>query len=203
MNFGWLPSLGIYLVGILIIGMTFKKHLNTPSLSNKDKLNQLLQAEQEAQFVRSKPIPDSFLIQVDFTKFPTVDHSECHRVYCNLIHFSTLSMVNLQGQTNLELKKHYGPQTLEQISAYEKNYFDFMNMAIKYGQTLYEHNFIQEARLCLEQCIAYHCDISKCYILLIEIYKSQEDQQSLKSLKSIIEIEMGNSPFLHKVLEML
>lgn len=202
MNFGWLGSLGIYLMGILIIGMTFKRRLNTTP-SNKEKLDKLLHAEQEAQFVRSKPIPDSLLIQADFSKFPNVDHPECQRIYRQLMRFSTLSMVNLQGQTNLELKQHYGPQTLEQISAYEKNYFDFMNIAIKYGQTLYENNFIQEARLCLEQCIIYHCDISKCYILLIEIYKSQEDQQSLKSLKSIIEIEMGNSPFLHKVLKML
>lgn len=203
MNLGWIPSLGIYLFGILIIAYTFKRCLYHTKPSSKDRLNDLLQAEHEAQFIRSKALPNEYLIQVDFSKYPIVHQSECEKLYCALMRYSTLPMANLQGKTNLELKQTYGSQTLQQIADYEKNYFEFMNATIKYGSALYENGFLDEARQTLEQCIQYHCDVSKCYALLIEIYTKQHDGAALESLRSTISKEMCNSPFLHKVLKML
>lgn len=203
MDLGWIPSLGIYLLGILVIAYAFKYRLYHTEPSSKDKLDALLQAEHDAQFIRSKALPTECLIQVDFSKYPTVHHTECEKLYQAVMRFSNLPMANLQGQTNLELKQKYGAQTLEQITVYEKNYYGFINATIKYGSILYENGFINEARQTLEQCILYHCDVSKCYTLLIEIYTKQQDQAALESLRSTIKKEMCNSPFLHKVLSML
>ena len=203
MDLGWLPSLAVYILGIALLGLTFKKYLRKTEPSSKEKLATLLKAEQDAQFTRPKTLAPELFIQVDFSKFPTVSHEECQKKYNAVMGYANLSMVNLQGHTNLELKQSYGPQMLEMIGQYEKNYFGFMDISIQYGKILYENNYINEARQTLEQCMRYHCDVSKCYILLIEIYKKQNDYQALENLKPIIQEEMCDSPFLHKVIEML
>ena len=203
MNLSWIPSLGMYLLGIVVIAFTFKQFLNKTKPSSKEKLSILLQAEHDAQYTRSKVLPSELLLHVDFEKYPFVDHIECQKKYQQLMRYAKLPMVNLQGQTNLELKQAYGPQTLEKIGQYEKNYFSFMDISIQYGKILYENGYVTEARQALEQCLIYHCDVSKCYILLIEIYKRQNDYKALDELKNIVQIEMSQSPFLHKVLVML
>ena len=203
MNFGWIPSLVMYILGITLIGFTFKTYLRKTRPSSKERLDEMLQEEHKAQYTRSVPLPENQLLQVDFTKYPKVEHIECEKKYQALMHYAQLSMVNLKGQTNLELKKMYGAQTLELIGQYEKNYYAFMDTAIQYGKTLYENGYLAEARQTLEHCLNYHCDVSKCYIMLIEIYKLQNDFHALDKLKTIAQVAMCQSPFLHKVLNMI
>lgn len=203
MNLSWVPSLGVYIIGILIIACTFRHFLKKTEPSSKSKLEALLQAEHDAQYTRSKLFPSELLLQVDFSQYPVVQHLDCQKKYQQLMRYAKLSMVNLQGQTNLELKQTYGPQVLEIISQYEQNYFKFMDISIQYGKILYENGYLTEARQVLEQCLIYHCDTSKCYILLTEIYKETNDYKALDELKGIVQKEMNQSPFLHKVLALL
>ena len=203
MNFGWLPSLGLYIVGLGFIGVSFKSYLSKTSPSSKEKLDALLMQEHEAQFVRSVQLPNEFFIQVDCSLYPKTDCKACTELYETLVRYAKRPMVNLQGKTNLELKQSYGAQTLESISDYERNYYEFLDISIQYAKALYENDELCKARQTLETCIHYHCDISKCYQLLIDIYKKQSDIEALTHLRPIIEKEMQHSPFLHKVLEML
>lgn len=203
MNFGWLPSLGLYIIGLGFIGISFKSYLSKTSPSTKEKLDALLMQEHEAQFARSVQLPNEFFIQVDASLYPKTDCKACTQLYETLMRYAKRPMVNLQGKTNLELKQNYGAQTLESISDYEKNYYDFLDISIQYAKALYESDYLSEARQTLEACIHYHCDVSKCYQLLIDIYKKQSDTEALNHLRPIIEKEMQHSPFLHKVLEML
>lgn len=203
MNLGWIPSMGMYLIGIFIIACTFKQVLRKTAPSTKVNLETLLKAEHEAQYTRSKSLSSELLLHVDFEKYPSVQQMDCQKKYQQLMRYAHLSMINLQGKTNLELKQTYGPQGLELIGQYEKNYFGFMDISIQYGKILYENGYLLEARQTLEQCLLYQCDISKCYILLIEIYKALNDEQALNELEIIIQKEMSQSPFLHKVLAIL
>lgn len=203
MNFGWLPSLGLYIIGLGFIGMSFKSYLAKTSPSTKDKLDALLMQEHEAQFARSVKLPNEFFIQVDVSLYPKIEHKDYSQIYQTLVRYANRPMVNLQDKTNLELKQTYGAQTLESISEYERNYYEFLDISIQYAQILYENDYLCEARQTLETCIHYHCDISKCYHLLIDIYKKQFDTEALNRLRPIIEKEMQHSPFLHKVLEMI
>lgn len=203
MNLGWITSFGLYIIGILLIFFTFKNAINHTQPSSKEKLEQFLQLEHEAQFARTKALPNDLLMKVDFSRFPCVENETCKKIYSDLMRFSNLAMANLADKSNLELKQAYGPQTLEKISAYEKNFFDFMNKTLKYGKTLLDLGYIQEARQTLELCANYHCDISKCYLLLIDIYKKQQDLAALSNLRITVQKEMCHSPFLHKVLEQL
>lgn len=151
--------------------------------------------------VRSSELPQNLFIQLDVKAFPTVELEVCQKVYTMLLRKANKPMVNLKDQSNLDLKSLYGAQIVDKVSVYEKNYFEFMDILFKYGKILYDNNYIKEAQMTLEEGIDYHCDVSKCYILLIKIYKAQKNKMAISRLKNVVEKEMKNSPLLHKVLE--
>ena len=201
MNLSWLPSFMLYLIGVCILFFMFKNMFIKKRDYNKDDWKILLEEEHATQFVRSKDLPQEFFIQVDQDAFPNVAHEACQKMYQRLVYQMNQPMVNLKEHSNLELKRLYGPQIVDQVSGYEKNYFEFIDILFKYGKILYDNQYIKEAQSVLEQGILYHCDLSKCYLLLLQIYKEQKDEQAISRLKQVVEEEMKNSPFLHKVLE--
>lgn len=201
MNLSWLPSFMLYILGIFMLVLSFKKQLNKKRDYKKDDWKILLEKEHATQFVRSMQLPHNLFIQVDTKAFPKVENEACLKVYCTLLRSANRTMVNLKGQSNLDLKKLYGPQVVDEVSAYEKNYFEFMDILFKYGKILYDNNYVHEAQIVLEQGVNYHCDVSKCYVLLIQIYKEQNNETAISRLKNVVEKEMKDSPFLHKVLE--
>lgn len=75
-----------------------------------------------------------------------------------------------------------------------------MQKAIRYSEHLIQCHALIEAQAVLELCIMYHCDISKCYLLLIDVYRMQDNTTALAKLEETIKNEMASSPFLHKVL---
>lgn len=201
MNLDWIPSFMLYILGILILALSFKNRLIKKRDYKKDNWRILLEKEHAIQFVRSTELPQNLFIQVDSEAFPTVELEACQQVYSTLLRNANKPMVNLKDQSNLDLKSLYGPQIVDKVSVYEKNYFEFMDILFKYGKILYDNNYVQEAQMTLEQGIKYHCDVSKCYLLLIKIYKEQKNKTAISRLKNVVEKEMKNSPLLHKVLE--
>jgi len=201
MNLGWIPSFILYIMGVLILALSFKKQLNKKRDYKKDDWKILLEKEHATQFIRSIDLPDDFFIHVNTKAFPQVQHEACQKIYTMLIRNANRTMVNLKDHSNLDLKMLYGPQVVEKVSAYEKNYFEFMDILFKYGKILYDNHYVPEAQMVLEKGIEYHCDVSKCYLLLIQIYKEQKNEAAISRLRNVVTTEMKNSPFLHKVLE--
>jgi len=105
MDLGWLPSLGFYILGILIIGLTFRMHLRKANSSSQEKLANLLQEEQNARFVRASELKTELFIQVDFLAYPSVTHKACAKKYQELMSYAKRPMMNLQKFSNLELKQ--------------------------------------------------------------------------------------------------
>lgn len=200
MILGWIPSFGLYVIGLLILGITFRNYLKKNKKSTQNNWISVLEQEHAAQFVRSKPLDEKLFINIDFTLFPHVEEISCQNQYLALMHYAKSPMINLKNESNLTLKSTYGPQIVEEVAAYEKNYLDCMNTAIQYAEQLLQQGYLKEAQTTLEICINYHCDISKCYLLLIDLYKQQSNLQGLTALKEIATIEMQNSPFLNKIL---
>lgn len=200
MILGWIPSFGLYVIGLLILGITFRNYLKKNKKSTQNNWISVLEQEHAAQFVRSKPLDEKLFINIDFTLFPHVEEISCQNQYLALMHYAKSPMINLKNESNLTLKSTYGPQIVEEVAAYEKNYLDCMNTAIQYAEQLLQQGYLKEAQTTLEICINYHCDISKCYLLLIDLYKQQSNLQGLTALKEIVTIEMQNSPFLNKIL---
>ena len=201
MNLDWLPSFTLYILGVFILALSFKKQLFKKQDYKKTDWKTLLEKDHATQFIRSIDLPDHLFIRVNTDAFPKVEHPACQNIYTSLLKNANRRMVNLKEQSNFDLKSLYGPQVVDQVSAYEKNYFEFMDILFKYGKMLYDNHYVQEAQMVLEQSIVYHCDVSKCYMLLLQIYKEQHNEVAISQLRNVVQTEMKNSPFLHKVLE--
>ncbi len=203
MDLSWLPSFACFIMGILILGLTFKQRIEKKNTQQKLSWQESLEKEHAMQFIRSKSIPEELFLVVDFEKYPKVENLNCQEVYLKLLSCAKSPMVNLGQMTNLEIKQQFGPSGLEMLTKYEKNYFNFMDISYEYGSILYDNGFIDEARKTLEMSILYGCDSSKCYLLLIQIYKVMNDSKALDQLKETAMKNMKNSPLLKKVLSLL
>lgn len=190
----------IYILGILILAMTFKRYVGKDRSKDKSDWRKQLEEEHQLQFVRNKPIDPTLMLHMDFTMFPVSLDPNCQKAYMSLMRFEKLSLANLSGISNLEIKKKYGASGVEQISQYEWNYTSCMQAAIDYANVLIQNGYITEAQKTLEYCIASKCDLSKCYLLLIDLYKMQQNECALIKLKDYVNKELKDSPFIDKII---
>lgn len=193
-------AFAIYILGIFILAMTFKRYVNRNNPSDQEDWRKQLEEEHQLQFVRSKPLDPTLMLSIDFTRFPVSHDQACQKAYLSLMHFEKLPLANLKGVSNLEIKKKYGASGVDKISQYEWNYTSCMQAAIHYAEVLIENGYITEAQNTLECCIEAKCDLSKCYLLLIDLYKMQQNESALIRLKDFVNKELKDSPFIDKII---
>lgn len=197
----WLPSLLCLVVGVTILFVTFKHALQKTDTKEEEKRKNFFEKERVASSIRKQPIPESLFLKVDFAVYPEVHDTNCIASYNELLSFKSRQMVNLKGYTNLDLKEIFGVGHLDLLTNYERNYLEFMDISCKYAHTLYEYGYIKEAQTVLEYTLKHQCDLSKCYLLLAEIYKLSKNTLALEELKEIASLNMKGSPYLQKVLD--
>lgn len=203
MDLSWLPSFACFVMGVFILGLTFKQSVEKTKKLQKQDWRESLEKEHTTQFVRAKAIPKNLFLSVDFGSYPKVENANCQEIYLKLLNYAKTPMVNLKQMSNLEIKQQFGPSGLDMLTNYERNYFNFMDISYEYGSILYDNGFVKEARNVLEMSTLYGCDSSKCYLLLIQIYKLMNDSAALNQLKETTMKNMKNSPLLEKVLSQL
>lgn len=203
MQLGWLPSLFLYIGGILLLCTSFKSALKAKVQLNQYPWKKEIYEEHTMQFVRNKPLDPSLFIEVALPRIQSVDHEICRKQYLALMQLASLPMVYLKNTSNKQLKQMYGPQIIESVSMYERHYFQFMQAAIDYAERLLEHGYTKECESILQECIRCHCDFSKCYLMLGSIYKSENNYEGLEMLRTAAAREMEQSPFLHKIMKQL
>lgn len=200
MHLNWLSTLLLFLLGVLIIACTIRRAIKKGNSNEQTNWQKVLEDEHALQFVRGKQFDESLMTKIDFSEFPVATQESCKKTYLDLLRYATIPMINLKGQSNFDLKKAYGPQIVEKIDSYERNFNSCMQLAISYAELLIEDQLLEEAQKTLEICVNHHCDLSKCYILLIDLYKKQQNEQALQLLEVTIQNEMAHSPFQKKVL---
>lgn len=186
--------------GVVILFITFRLKLERDTKKAKENLDVYLTKDFNALFARKKEIPESFFISVDFNSIPSVNNDECTQFYNQINKYADTKMTHLKGYTNIELKEAYGMIHFENLTCYEKNYLTFMDILVKYGSILYEKGFAEEAETVLKKALDYECDVSKCYMLLSDIYLKRRDSDSLETLTRIAKQNMNGSYYLKKVL---
>lgn len=106
MQWGFIPSLIFYILGILIIAITFRISLRKQRTPDSNDWKSSLEAEHQLEFVRNKSLDTALFLQIDFKKIPYIEDEKCKKHYLALMRYADLPMVNLQGNSNLELKKN-------------------------------------------------------------------------------------------------
>lgn len=95
---------------------------------------------------------------------------------------SEQKILNLGNRTNTDVKLEYGAGNFEFLSECDASYQNLLRCLSKEAELLLSLTFTKEAAKVLEYSISIGDDISKDYITLANIYKSESDHKSLTIL---------------------
>lgn len=159
--------------------------------------------ENEANHTRRQDISGLPYINIPLEKFPMniCDNEkikECERALTAL---SSRKILNLNNQTNTDLKLKYGPANLEELTEYDQNFATLCSTLVSYATALLELGYEQEARTVLEFGISCGSDHSQNYLLLADLYLGQKDAVSFRSLTE--RAEALDSPMKASILRRL
>ena len=122
------PCLGIFLLVIIFIAAnTFRTKQR-----QKELFDHFLQKENEANQTRRQSLDTLSYIDVPLERFPLGRYeAEIFSSYeTSLCTLSQTKMLNLNGQTNTDLKLKYGVANLDTLLEYEKNFNHFGSDAV-------------------------------------------------------------------------
>lgn len=174
------PCLGIFLLVIFFIAAnTFRT-----KQQQKELFDRFLQKENEANQTRRQNLDTLSYIHVPLERFPLGRYeaeifSSCEN---SLRALSQTKMLNLNGQTNTDLKLKYGIANLDTLLEYEKNFNQLCATLNEYGQKLAEQGHTEDARQVLEYAVAIKTDYTDSFLTLAKLYQSQGNPAKLEAL---------------------
>lgn len=181
----------LFIIMIFILWLHYEKSKST----NIDKKNTeaFWKAEQDANQTRKLDISNLEYISIPIELLPFQDTTDeiLKNLQQDILHCSTLKIVNLTGFSNTDLKLKYGAPNLTILSEYDQNYTFLVRALNSWGSYLFEQNQKEEAKTVLDFAISCNTDIKQTYILLAQIY--MEEQQSQLIYKLIEKSEALNS----------
>ena len=176
-----LPFLGLFIMLIAAISFYSKR-----STRHQQELNDSFwEREQKANFVRRQDISGLPYINIPFEDFSigAFTDSELNEIEEHLLHFRDKKILNLNNQTNTDLKLQYGPANLPILTEYDQNFTDMLQLLTRYSNRLFELEQPEAALPVLTFCIEAGSDISAQYVQLAKYYKANGQIHKIESLK--------------------
>ena len=84
--------------------------------------------------------------------------------------------------TNTELKLEYGAANLDELSAYDANFTEFVSAVNIYAQELLADGQKNAAKGLLELAVSYHADAISIYTTLADLYKQDGQATQIQNL---------------------
>lgn len=146
--------------------------------------------ERKANEVRRKPLDDLVYVKPDMSSFPMdvmaddPEVKECRELLKSL---ENEKIVNLTGQTNTDLKLHYGVANLKTLTEYDDRYTLLVQTIQKWADRLWENGYTEEAIPILEEQVRLHADITSAYRKLAVYYRDQNKPEKIEELKKTAE----------------
>lgn len=171
---------------IIIIVLYFIMRIDSNKVTKK--INEEKQAfwnkEYKSNDIRKQDISSLDYIKVPLDKLPIKDTTDetLLALQYSIINLSKVSILNLTGVSNTDLKLQYGVANLSFLSECDNNYTQLISCLYKWGSFLYDNGQLDDAKIVLEYGITCNTDISKNYILLANIYKEQNTPNKIDKL---------------------
>lgn len=146
--------------------------------------------ERKANEVRRKPLDDLVYVKPDMSSFPMdvmaddPEVKECRELLKSL---ENEKIVNLTGQTNTDLKLHYGVANLKTLTEYDDRYTLLVQTIQKWADRLWENGYTEEAIPILEEQVRIHADITSAYRKLAVYYRDKNKTEKIEELKKTAE----------------
>lgn len=175
---------------IIIIVLYFIMRIDSNKVNKKvaDEKQSFWNKEYKSNEIRKQDISSLDYIIIPLDKLPIKDTTDetLLALQYSIINLSKVSILNLTGVSNTDLKLQYGVANLNFLSECDNNYTLLVNSLYKWGSYLYDNGQLDDAKIVLEYGITCNTDISKNYILLANIYKEQNTPNKIDKLLDII-----------------
>ena len=185
-----MPIFFILFVGT-VLGIQIAMRKN--KVDFKKTLESVMDRERKANLTRKKEIEPQFFITPNLDALPIKkyedidDNKKIIKLQEVVIKKSKLKMLKFDEQiSNTDLKLKYGYSNLEIITIYEEHYNSYIQALVSWAEYLFNENNLADAEKILLEAINLKCDLSKAYILLIDIYKKTNNNDNLEKLIDIV-----------------
>lgn len=191
--------LGLFIFLLFLLAYFRKKNSNAQSTVEED----FWARENEANHTRRQDISGLPYITIPLENFPMgiYDNSELMEYEELLTNLSHDKILNLEGESNTDLKLKYGPANLDALTACDDNYATLCRTIVSYAECLLSLGHRQDAQKVLETGISCGCDHSKNYLLLADLYLEDHNETSFENL--LRQAEALTSPGRDSILKRL
>lgn len=174
--------LGLFIIFLSTISYFRKRHDRQQNEAEENFWTR----ESEANHVRRQDISGLPYITIPFDSFSIGSFSDdavCEAETA-LLSFRSKKMLNLNGQTNTDLKLLYGPANLALLTEYDNNYVEMLKALNQYINRLLDLGCLNAAVPVLEFAVKTGSDFVSHYTLLADYYKKNQMHDRLVSLKT-------------------
>ena len=156
--------------------------------------------ENEANHVRRQDISGLPYITIPLENFSMdiCDNQLLKEYEQTLTDLSSKKILNLNGETNTDLKLKYGPANLETLIECDQNFATLCRTLADYAKCLLDLDHTAEAKTVLEFGVSCGSDHSQNYRLLAELYAAEGDKDQISHLLTLAQ-EL-NSPMKQSII---
>lgn len=172
--------LGLFIFFIFLLAYFRKK-----STRKQETVEQAFwDRENEANHVRKQDISGLPYITIPLENFSMAicDNQLLKEYEQTLTDLSTKRILNLNGETNTDLKLKYGPANLEALTEYDQNFITLCRTLADYAKCLLDLGYTAEAKTVLEFGVSCGSDHSQNYRMLSELYVAEGNKDALSQL---------------------
>ena len=175
------PFLTIFLLFLIVLNVA--KH----SVEKKEHESKDLfwQRENASNATPKKDISSLNYIHFSLADFPSpTSDPQLLEDYKKLRLLSDVTILNLTGYSNTDLKLQYGASNLSALIKYDQNFTQLCQVLNRIGDSFYQLGMDSEAIQILEFAVACQSDISGSYQLLAKLYTARNQQYRISDLIS-------------------
>ena len=164
---------------ILLFVVVFTYRIKKTNNDQDALMEQFRENELKANSTRKQDISNLSYITIPSDLFPWDIHSDVENSLASL---KNVKMLNLTGITNTELKLKYGVPNLEELTACDDAFTEFIRLLPLYARELCESGRPELAQAALEFGIENKADSKQVYTSLAKIYKASGNTDGIKKL---------------------
>lgn len=190
----------LLIIGIFVLWLHYEKSKSTRI--DQQNTEAFWNAERDANQTRKKDLSNLDYISIPIEALPIQESTD--QVLLDfqekIISLSKLSIVNLTGLSNTDLKLQYGAPNLTTLSEYDLNYTHLVRTLNTWANYLVELGQKDKAKMVLEYAISCNSDIKQTYVTLAQIYIEEKNPRNITnlidtadSLRSLSKVPIKNS----------
>ena len=190
----------ILLIFIMLFALWMRYEIKKTSGKTAKDNKSFLEIEQKANFTRKADISSLDYITIPVENLPFSSSKKTGVAYSfpasmdintkneilscekTVLSLSEKKIINLTGMSNTDIKLKFGAANLPVLMQYDENFSKLSRTLNKWGRLLFENSENKAAKAVLNFAVLCKCDIEETFLILANIYYSENDTDEIKKL---------------------